>query len=259
MDKNKPKFNGWVVMLFVLLIVSIGTITAGSFYIQFMKDSANALSEKYKKGLEEKNQEIENLKQEIETIKDADDVLRRDIRLYVKTVHPKVPNVVAEAIAKNVVEKSRKHKISPEIVLGIIKVESTFNPMAVGPKTKYGHARGLMQVMPEWAPKFNLKDKYELHNIDTNIECGIKVFQIHLEEGEGDISTGLYYYVNKDKAYVGKVYEAIGRFIAFRSTINTEELNVETDIDRNGESKQLPEGESNEPKSNTAGATKSTG
>ena len=187
-----------------------------------------------------KIKELDKMKKQIAGIKDKNDLLKRDIQMYIDTTHPKVPVVVAKAIAHNVVDLSRKYKVSPELIVGIIKVESAFNPMIVGPKTKYGHARGLMQVMPEWSKKLGLKSKYEFHNIDVAIESGIKVFLIHLEEGKGDISTGLYYYVNKDKAYVGKVYAAMGKFVAFRSTIDEDTQNVETDINNNGDSKILP-------------------
>jgi len=200
------------------------------------------------KEMEIKNEEVKTLKDYVESLKDKDDLLKSDIQSYIKTTHPKVSTVVANEIAKNVVNLSRKHHVSPELVVGIIKVESAFNPMAVGPKTKYGHARGLMQVMPEWVPKLNLKSQYDFHEIDIAIDSGIQVFKIHLDEGKGDISTGLYYYVNKDKQYVSDVYAAMGKFVAYRSTINSDEdINVETDIDRNGDSKQLPIDPKTEP------------
>jgi len=198
--------------------------------------------------LELKTNELQQVKTQIAGIKDKDDLLKRDMEMYIRTTHPKVPKSVAKTIAINIVDKSRKYNTSPELVLGICKVESSFNPMVVGPKTKYGHARGLMQVMPEWAPKLGLKSKWQFHNIDTAIESGIRVFLIHLEEGKGDISTGLYYYVNKDKTYVSNVYAAMGKFVAYRATMDDDKSNVETDIDLNGDSKEIPEDEKKEAK-----------
>ncbi len=174
----------------------------------------------------------EALSRQLVGVSNQSDLLKRDMNLYIRTTHPKVPRVVALEIAKNIVEISHKYNISPELILGICKVESSFNPMAVGPKTKYGHARGLMQVMPEWWKKLKigLKSQYGFHDIDKGIEAGIKVFLIHLKEGKGDISTGLYYYVNKDKAYVAKVYAAVGKFVAFRATLFNDDQNVDSDI-----------------------------
>jgi hypothetical protein len=172
-----------------------------------------------KQKLNQANEELNSLKEDISGIKDKDDLLKRDIKLYIKRKHPKVSNVVASSIAENIIIISKKYKVSPELILGIIRVESAFDPMAVGPKTKYGHARGLMQVMPDWGKKFKLKSKYDMHNINTGIECGVKVFLIHLTQAKGDISGALFLYVNQDKSYVGKVYAAMGKFVAFRSTI----------------------------------------
>jgi len=250
---EKKKVNIWKVTSILLCIVFCASLIYFGLIHKNMKSTLNrqineqkSLIEQLEKLIENekgtlglKTTELDKLKKQIAGIKDKDDLLKRDIEMYIDTTHPKVPNVVGKEIAKQIVTLSRKHKVSPELVLGIIKIESAFNPMAVGPKTKYGHARGLMQVMPEWAKKLGLKSKYDFHNIDVGIESGIKVFLIHLEEGKGDISTGLYYYVNKDKAYVGKVYAAMGKFVAFRNTIDEETQNVETEIELNGDSKTL--------------------
>jgi hypothetical protein len=244
MSEKKVKKDSRKIVGLVLLALFFSTVATGAWFYNVSEQRKNQIKTLVEGSSEVqalKDAEIKELKKQFENIKDSDDVLKRDIHLYIKTTHPKVPTIVAKEIAEHAVVLGRKHKVSPELIIGIIKVESAFNPMAVGPKTKYGHARGLMQVMPEWAPKLGLKNQYDFHEIDVAIDSGIKVFKIHLEEGKGDISTGLYYYVNRDKSYVANVYAAMGKFVAFRSTINEEELNVETDIDRNGDSKKLPE------------------
>lgn len=189
--------------------------------------------------------ELTTLKKRLVGIKNQDDLLRRDIEYYIKARFKKTSKVVARAIAENVVEKAKTEDVSPELVIGIIEVESAFNPAAVGPKTKYGHARGLMQVMStQWVKHFNLEDKYVLHNIDVNIDTGIKVFKIHLEEGKGKISQGLYLYVNKDKKYVDDVYKAMGRFVSFRSTVDDKNKTDNGDESKEGETP--PENETDE-------------
>ncbi len=198
--------------------------------------------------------ELDKMKGQIIGIKNQDDLLKRDIEIYIKTTFPKVPKIVAKTTAYYIVDLSKDYNVSPELVLGIIKVESSFNPMAIGPKTKYGFARGLMQVMPAWCKKFNIPSKHDLHDIDVGIEVGIKVFLIHVKEGKGDISTGLYYYVNKDKAYVKNVYAAMGKFVAFRSTIDEESQKLETDEENNGDSKKKVSND--KPKEKKNGKTK---
>jgi len=251
---NSKKLKIYITLLIITSIVFLGGagalgINSFNMHLRFNREiklqkeeilKQTVFNDTTQSQLKVKDHDLEKLRKQLEGIMDKHDLLKRDIEMYIETTHPKVPSVVAKSIAINIVDLSRKHKVSPELIVGIIKVESSFNPMAVGPKTKYGHARGLMQVMPEWAKKLGLKGQYDFHQIDIAIESGIKVFLIHLDEGKGDISTGLYYYVNRDKKYVASVYAAMGKFVAFRSTIDENDQNVETDIDLNGDSKQLP-------------------
>ena len=165
------------------------------------------------------NQELKKLKSRLENVKNQDDILRRDIELYIKSRYRRVPKIIAKTIAENVVMKSRDNSISPELVVGIIEVESSFNPLSVS-KLKTDPARGLMQVRAEfWGKKIGVKNRFDLHNIDVGIESGIKVFNIHLKEEKGDISKALYKYVGKDTKYVSDVYHAMGKFVTFRSTV----------------------------------------
>lgn len=174
---------------------------------------------KIKKDLLNKIILINNLKQQ----NGNSIILKTDIKLYILKYFQKIPKSVATTIAENVVKYSNEENVSPEIVMGIIEVESRFNPSAKGPRTKSKeHARGLMQVMPEWVPKMGLKNFYDLYDIDHNINSGIKIFKIHMQENDNDVSKGLYYYVNRDKAYVNNVYKAMGKFVTFRSNIQQE-------------------------------------
>jgi membrane-bound lytic murein transglycosylase MltF len=132
---------------------------------------------------------------------------------YITSNFRRTPMSVAKEISRNVIEVSEQKKIAAPLLLGIIEVESNFNPFAL---SKAG-ARGLMQVMPEWVGKLDtpLKGKYDLHDIQTGISAGADVFKIHLSENDGNVNKGLYYYVNKDNSYVLKVYTAIGKYLAY--------------------------------------------
>lgn len=167
-------------------------------------------------------EEFVKLKSALQNIKDKDDLMKRDIKLYIKSRYRSVPNVVAHTISESAVKLGKEYEVSIPLLVGIMQVESiTFNPMA---QSKKG-AIGLMQVMPEWVPKLGLKNKFELYNIDTNIESGIKVLKIHIEEAKGSITKGLYLYVNKDSTYADKVYTAVGQFVTYRSTVDNDEIN----------------------------------
>ena len=179
--------------------------------------------------------ELDKMRERMAGIKNVDDLLRRDIFLYIDKKFQLIPKTVLITIAEEIVKQAKQEQMSPELIVGIIQVESAFNPMAISSK----NARGLMQVMPEWAPKFGLKKVTDSHDIDTNITSGIKVLKIHIEEAKGNISKGLYRYVGKSDTYAGKVYEAMGKFVAFRSTIDDEKA----DIDINGDKEEEPQGD----------------
>lgn len=238
---KKPKTVNLNWKLLVMLFISI-VIAAAFAYGYIISESENrriatlneittADLEKSKAEITNCHNELDSLKKRIEGIKNADDLLKRDIFLYVDKKFQIIPRTVALDIAEQVLTMSKKENISPELVVGIIQVESGFNPMAISKK----NARGLMQVMPEWAPKFNLKKVSDLHDIDTNIQCGTKVLKIHIEEGKGSISKGLYYYVGKSDSYAAKVYEAMGKFVAFRSTIDDEDASIDINGDEETE------------------------
>jgi len=216
-------------------------------YNQIVTDSKEAVDSLIKENSALK-EEMETMKSKLENIKNADDLLERDIRLYIKSHYRKVPRSVAAEIAKLTIKFGKQYHISPILIIGMMQVESGFNPMITGPKTKYGNARGLMQVMPEWVKKFQLKDVYDLYDMDTNIESGCKVFNIHKEEVNGSIPKALFKYVNGSTKYVEDVYKAMGKFVTFRSTVDNgnnddpveeveeKEEETEKDADKSAES-----------------------
>jgi soluble lytic murein transglycosylase-like protein len=82
-------------------------------------------------------------------------------------------------------ETAKKYKLEPELVMGVVKVESGFNP---GVKSRVG-ARGLMQVMPKTG-KY-MKCGSDLHDPEENIECGCKVLRKYTDRYKGNLVYGL--------------------------------------------------------------------
>jgi len=250
--KKEAKKN--YLMLFAVTLI-IGVFSCGLIGWSYIKQSADVKqlkiqkvilekskveevvkSSTFMKELDECHAELDKMRERMAGIKNVDDLLRRDIFLYIDKKFQLIPKTVSITIAEEIVKQAKESQVSPELVVGIIQVESAFNPMAISSK----NARGLMQVMPEWAKKFGLKKVSDLHDIDTNISSGIRVLQIHVEEEKGNISKGLYRYVGKSESYAGKVYAAMGKFVAFRSTIDDDKA----DIDINGKDEEgEPEGD----------------
>jgi len=229
--KGKRRF-GIIFLMTIMLIALVATIGVCLMYVKSYQYASNNLentktvlsqlqntNEKLVSKINEQSLKIEEMKKTpIDT--SGDEILTRDIFIYIDKKFQLVPKTTSEEIAKQIVAKSRELEVSPELVVGIMEVESAFNASAVSS----ANARGLMQVMPEWAPKFGLKKVSDLHDIDTGIECGIKVLKIHVEEEKGNLTKGLFKYVGGSDAYAGKVYTAMGKFVAYRSTIpDTEE------------------------------------
>ncbi len=75
---------------------------------------------------------------------------------------------------------SQEEKIDPCLVKAIARAESSFNPRAVSPKG----AIGVMQLMPDTAARFNVKDAY---NPEENITGGIRYLKLLLEMFPGNL------------------------------------------------------------------------
>jgi soluble lytic murein transglycosylase-like protein len=58
-------------------------------------------------------------------------------------------------------EVPREYGINPRWVKAIAQVESSFNPKAVGPKTQFGQAQGLMQLMPATAKALKVENPFD--------------------------------------------------------------------------------------------------
>ena len=232
------KFNR--VMLGVLgAIVVIGTIVGVCILAGAHGDAVRQAARQQelidilKNNLQQKGHENKKLHDLITKLKENQQIpdeqlLERDIFVYLDQEFQLTPRTTAKEIAHQIVVKSREHQVSPELVLAIIQVESTFNPSAISS----ANARGLMQVMPEWAKKFGLRKVSDLHDIDTGIDCGIKVLKIHVDEEGGNLTRGLFKYVGGSDTYANKVYIAMGEFVAYRSNIEkeeTEQANGSTD------------------------------
>lgn len=128
--------------------------------------------------------------------------LKKAITDYILTNYPTRCPFKTEEIAHHVVELCDEHEIDVNIIIAIMQAESQFVPEATNRRSK---AAGLMQVMPFWAKDFNIKNKKELYEIETNIYAGIRVLKIFLDEHNGNMTKALYRYVGGSKKYPNQV------------------------------------------------------
>ena len=77
--------------------------------------------------------------------------------------------------------EATRARLDPQLVLGVIEVESKFRKYAV---SKSG-ARGYMQVMPFWI-KLIGQPKHNLFHLRTNLAYGCAILRHYLDVEEGD-------------------------------------------------------------------------
>jgi soluble lytic murein transglycosylase-like protein len=92
--------------------------------------------------------------------------------------------IAPKEIAALVAEIAATNKVDPKLVLAVIAAESAFQTDAVSPR----NARGLMQLMPETAQRFGVKNVLDA---GENIRGGAKYLRWLLTYFEGDLSLTL--------------------------------------------------------------------
>jgi soluble lytic murein transglycosylase-like protein len=87
---------------------------------------------------------------------------------------------------KTVYYESRRAGLDPQLVLGLIQVESGFRKYAVSS----AGARGYMQVMPFWARLIGSADT-NLFHMRTNLRFGCTILRHYLDIEKGDLYRAL--------------------------------------------------------------------
>ena len=82
--------------------------------------------------------------------------------------------------------ESKRASLQPELVLGLVQVESGFRKYAISS----AGARGYMQVMPFWARLIGDKDS-NLFHMRTNLRFGCTILRHYLDIEKGDLYRSL--------------------------------------------------------------------
>jgi soluble lytic murein transglycosylase-like protein len=84
--------------------------------------------------------------------------------------------------------EARRAGLDPEMVLGLIQVESAFRKYAVSPVGAHGY----MQVMPFWTRiVVGRNDPKILFNMQTNLRFGCSILRMYLDMEKGDLFLAL--------------------------------------------------------------------
>ncbi len=138
------------------------------------------------------------------------------VKDIIATIRPWVADTdEASTIARWVYIYSKKQKLSPELILGVIAVESQFDHFAV---SNVG-AVGLMQVMPFWKKELGKPDD-NLLSIETNIRYGCAIIRHYLDRYKTlDRALGAYNGSLGRMKYPNKVFAKMKKFKAIDTNI----------------------------------------
>ncbi|WP_028996461.1 lytic transglycosylase domain-containing protein [Azohydromonas australica] len=102
--------------------------------------------------------------------------------------------------------ESRRAGLEPDLVLGLVQVESNFRKYAVSA----AGARGYMQVMPFWTRLIGDGDANRLFHMQTNLRFGCVILRHYLEREGGNLfmALGRYNGSRGRPEYPGKVLGA---------------------------------------------------
>ena len=87
---------------------------------------------------------------------------------------------------KTVYYEAKRAGLDPQLVLGLIQVESGFKKYAVS----HAGARGYMQVMPFWTKLIGTKDN-NLFHLRTNLRYGCTILRHYVDIERGDLYRAL--------------------------------------------------------------------
>ena len=101
--------------------------------------------------------------------------------------------------------EARRAKLSPELVLSVIQVESNFDRFAIS----NAGARGLMQIMPFWLKELG-RPEDNLFELQTNLRFGCTILRYYLDLEKGNITRALARYNGSRGSYryPSKVFKA---------------------------------------------------
>ena len=120
-----------------------------------------------------------------------------------------IANLEKIQILQSVHAESNSSGVSPNLVLAVIEVESSFDRFAI---SRVG-AQGLMQVMTFWKKELGRPDD-NLTDPHTNLRYGTSILSYYLELSQGDTTEALSRYNGSypQTWYAERVYRAMNRW-----------------------------------------------
>lgn len=110
------------------------------------------------------------------------------VALQSAALQQRIPNAqVRKRLLQEVWYESVRAALDPDLVLGLIQVESGFNRYALSSV----QAMGLMQVMPFWTRQVGDGHALELFSVPVNLRYGCTILRHYLDEENGNLFMAL--------------------------------------------------------------------
>ena len=109
-----------------------------------------------------------------------------DGRRWLNEMHERLRKRIPDRVTRTDLLKTihyyaLRNRLDPQLVLGLIEVESRFKKYSVSS----AGARGLMQVMPFWVPLIGRRE-HNLFRLRTNLSYGCVILRHYLDIENGD-------------------------------------------------------------------------
>lgn len=81
-----------------------------------------------------------------------------------------------------------KHSLDPNFIHGIISQESAYQPDIQGPETRYGTAKGMMQLIDDTAKAMGVQFLHDIYKPEININAGSKYLAMNMKRFNGNLA-----------------------------------------------------------------------
>jgi len=195
-----------------MVVVFVALATAGLAGLFLAIAEFNRNYESQLRSLDDMQRQIERMKTELDqrNAQLADYEVTRYRAMAFARRYP-----LFDRIARVVFKKSREYGFHPRLVMGVIQVESAFNPKAVSNRGAYG----LMQVnLSVWKDELKI-DRRRIFDVEYNIDLGLKILKRYTLVAKGNIQRALHLYNNGYK-YNNTGYVQRVNSVLFDSKVN---------------------------------------
>jgi soluble lytic murein transglycosylase-like protein len=146
------------------------------------------------------------------------------LKEYQKLRNSRIPIEIAKLQAELIVEVAHESGLPVELLVGIISAETahTFDASAV---SGVG-AVGLMQILQgqnEAGEEIEISEEKKF-DIQYNLQIGCAILKGKLKKTDGNLYRALQMYSGGADRYPERVYEGVGRYVMYRSTV--EEIKI---------------------------------